>query len=94
MPRLENWSVITRTVNPFQAPELGFAALHGNVYDNPNFDDGDEVDTSVIKSIDLDKKVAQTRNTLYELGEPDAKWLEWLKENGYDLRQYHKPIPG
>lgn len=57
-PRLEDWTL------------LGNGSLHGKVYGNPRFEDGEYIITSLVQSLDLEGKKAQTRNTEYELGEP------------------------
>ena len=92
-PRLENWSVKQVTNSPYEAPELGFSAICGEVYNHPvpRHYDGKKIQTSRVKSINLDTNIAQTNNTTYELGTPSQEWLDWMKENGYELRQYHKP---
>ena len=36
-PRLENWGVTARTMDPYKAPEQGFPCLCGEVYDHPRF---------------------------------------------------------
>lgn len=72
MPRLENWTLMVRTDlygNTYQR-------LIGNVYGHPRADrdtgelcDGDNVKTSKLVSLDLDKGIAVTRSgTVYELG--------------------------
>jgi hypothetical protein len=67
MPRLENWSLID--VN-------GEESLAGYVYDDerkqPNsrqYADGHRLITSKVMSLDRAAGTAQTRNTLYSLGE-------------------------
>jgi len=62
--------------------------LCGDVYDHERFKDDTFVNTSRLTTIDIVKKEAQTLNTLYVLGEPDPKFLEYLKKNGYKLEDY------
>jgi hypothetical protein len=85
--RLENWSVITNAT-PYTAPEAIKAQLHGNVYGHERFDDGDEVTTSSLTSLSYAKRTALTQNTHYTLGEPDAKFVAWLAENGKRIEDY------
>lgn len=85
MPRLENWSIITNSKNPFFAPELQSRSLHGNVYGHPNFNDGDPVSTSTLKEFDYKNRVAKTRNTEYELGKISEEYQKCLEENNINL---------
>ena len=56
--RLEDWTL------------LGSGSLHGKVYGNPRFEDGEYILTSQVQTLDLEGKKARTVNTEYELGEP------------------------
>ncbi len=90
MPKLENWSMVNRNENSYQAPEQGIPALSGEVYNHPRFEDGLIVTTSSI----INKKgenVLTYSGSEYELGKvseeyekiyPDAKerLLNSLKE--------------
>ena len=66
MPRLESW---------FEIEVNGEQSLAGYVYDDERvtpqgeYSNGHRLVTSKIQTIDRDKKTAQTRNTLYQLGE-------------------------
>ena len=40
------------------------------------------------KKLDIENKVAQTRNTTYQLGEPLEEFMNWLNKNGYRLEDY------
>lgn len=57
--RLENWYLV---------PELN--RVFGNVYNNPNFEDGDRVRTSPVVSIEGD--ILKTQNSTYKLGKADS----------------------
>ena len=61
MPRLENWQLIT---------VYGRELLHGDIYDDHRFPDGENVYTSEVQSIDEKRREATTKNTTYILGEP------------------------
>lgn len=88
MPRLENWSVTAASNNPFLDPVCQSKRLHGNVYDNPNFNDGDSINTSVLKEFDYKNRLAKTRNTEYKLGEIDKDYEKYLEENNIVLEGY------
>jgi len=84
MPRLEQWAEID--VN-------GENSLIGYVYDdervqpNGKFSNGHRLITSKIQHLDVVNKTAQTRNTLYQLGEA-LQTKEKL-----DMGNYEKFIP-
>jgi hypothetical protein len=86
--RLENWSVIS-TGDAYTPPELRKIRLHGNVYGREGFEDGASVYTSSLTSLSYAKRTATTRSgTHYTLGEPDAKFVAWLAENGKRIEDY------
>ena len=64
MPRLENWYIGTGT---FDGEEISW--LCGNIYDDKRFIDGFPVRTSRLVRVDEENKIAETMNTVYELGE-------------------------
>lgn len=88
MPKLENWSITTNNDNPFLAPELRSIRIHGEVYQHENFTDGTKVTTSSVQELDLECNQAQTRNTLYTLGNPSEDYLKWLEQHGKSLEDY------
>ena len=71
--KLEHWSLVAD--DPYKAPELQRPSLRGEVYGNPNFDDGTIVITSTVMSVDVTTQSATTRSgSVYELGEVDPEW--------------------
>lgn len=78
MIRLENWAMVGD--DPFVPPELQIKRLHGFVYGHPNHEDGSEITTTRIISLELDSKLVNTRNTTYMLGKPEPEYLKFLKE--------------
>ena len=94
--KLENWKIVT--VDPYgngcTAPEQMIPCFVGNVYGDSRREDGKAIRTSQIKVLDPSLKLAATRNSVYELGEPDKEWLEWLTQNGYKLSDYVKKGKG
>lgn len=85
MSKLENWSVISSPVNPFQAPELWPTRLYGRIFDDPRFEDGMNVQTSSVQFLDVKNRIAKTRNTEYTLGEPSEEYKKYCAENNIEL---------
>jgi hypothetical protein len=80
--RLENWSAGKDMNDPYQAPETLSLKLQGNVYNHPNFRDGDRVCTSSV--VEVSARIVQTSSgSIYYLGEPNPKYLEYLKSIDY-----------
>jgi len=86
MPRLENWRYLSYSFG-YQTLDSQECFLSGAVYDDElnRFTDGDRIRTSTVQTLDIENMVAQTRNTQYILGEPDADYVKWLHENGVGL---------
>ena len=84
MIRLKNWSVIsTQKVNEYTSPELIFLKLQGKVYGHPNdnIKDGQDITTSKIIELDIEKNIAKTYSGhTYVLDSPDEKWTQWLRD--------------
>lgn len=91
MAKLENWSLVTDG-DFYQPPECMVFHLQGEVVGHPGHEDGKKVTTSSIKELNIEGRVASTRNTTYELGTPNPLWVEYLKEVKSDfyemLRKY------
>ena len=88
--RLENWSVVAIPDNPYQAPELIRMRIHGEVYGNPRFTDGELVTTSSVQKIE--GKNIYTLNSVYELGTPSAEYVQWCKDNNTYVPTDEVPI--
>ncbi len=89
MYRLENWSTGVR--NPYLAPEQQALYLHGDVYDRPSYEDGESISTTRIANVD--GNVITTRSgSVYLLGEPDPKFIEYCKEQGVYVPTKEVPI--
>ena len=80
MPKLENWSVISCFDNPFQDPEILPRCLIGDIYGDPHFEDGTTVITSTLQILDVKARIAKTRNTEYQLGEPSDDYRQYCKK--------------
>ena len=85
MLKLENWSVISYSDNPFQDPEILPQCLIGDIYGDPRFEDGMTVITSTLQILDVKARIAKTRNTEYQLGEPSDDYKQYCKNNNIEL---------
>ena len=88
--RLENWSVVSHPWSPYQPPELATIQIHGEVYGNPRFFDGEPITTSTVQ--DVIGNQVHTLNSVYELGQPSAKYIQWCKDNNHSLPTPGEPI--
>lgn len=57
----------------------------GEIYNDPRFDDGLFVCTSTLQILDIDARIAKTRNTDYQLGEPSDDYKQYCKDNNIEL---------
>lgn len=76
MPQLENWSIISSTIDPYKAPELSKPALRGNVFGHPRFEDGKLIHTSSIAGITKENHILTHSGSKYMLGEIDSEFDE------------------
>jgi hypothetical protein len=69
--KLENWALVDRPCDG-----LHFFAIHGTVYGNSKFADGEVITTSSIVDAFIENNVIQiqTRHNLYELGIIDPEY--------------------
>ena len=86
--KIEKWSVLSYGVDPYKAPEQAATVLAGFVSGHPKLSDGTQICTSPLQMISYRNKIALTTNTMYELGEPDPAFLEFLAQNGLSVEQY------
>lgn len=78
--KLENWSLCdSKNYSPYDPPELRRKSLQGNVYGHPQFNDGDHVVTSTVKTVN--GRIVSTQTRAYVLGTPSPDYLKWLEEN-------------
>lgn len=70
--RIEDWAVQN---NPYSAPEQRQQRLSGHVMNHPKVTDSERrAFTSNLVSIDVKAGRAETQNTIYELGKPNAEY--------------------
>jgi hypothetical protein len=83
--KIELWSTTVRG-SAWITPELRETILQGYIYGHPKHDEGRRVHTSPI--VKAEGRIVTTRSgTVYELGEPDPRWLRWLKANNLEYNE-------
>jgi hypothetical protein len=87
--RLENWA-ITSVGGEYDPPECRRRQIQGCVYDHPTRPDGEYIRTSDVRAIEGCE--VTTRNSVYTLGEPDPKYVEWCRQNGCHVPTPEQPI--
>ena len=84
--RIEDWST-TSSGQDHVHPELRDRSLHGKVYGHPSFDGGECITSSSLVSMDLKNKLAESRNTIFELGAIDPEFEKYCEETGFYLTE-------
>jgi hypothetical protein len=65
--------------------------LRGRVYNHSHIPDGIYVRTTPIKNIEGNKITTQN-GSIYELGEPDEKYIQWCRDNNLYVPTAEEPI--
>ena len=91
MITLDNWCVCFHRLDDHVAPESRHPYLHGIIKGHPLHKDGKEVTTSMITNVDGDK-ITTRSGTVYMLLEPEKKYVETCKENGWHIPTVNEPI--
>lgn len=70
-----------QVANWYFGPRMGqeYSSLHGTVLNHPRLGTIHGVDMSPIVSVDLRNGIVETRNTMYELAEPNPEYIQWLE---------------
>jgi hypothetical protein len=79
--KLDLWAVVdsgNRTAYEMLQPGQ---LLLGKAYGHQRIETGMFIFTSPIIHVDLDRRVAETKNTLYLLGEASADYKAWSREH-------------
>jgi hypothetical protein len=77
--RLENWAVVeSANIASYQALRAG-SLLVGKVFSHPTIGEGAFIFTSPIVCFDEKTKVAETRNTSYQLGQASREYKIWTE---------------
>lgn len=90
-PLLNNWSVILSEAGPLEDSGRIRVKLQGEIqgHPNPRFTDGEVIQSSELLGLDVGAKMAKTKHTTYELGEPDPTFLEYVENLGKQLSDYN-----
>jgi hypothetical protein len=72
---LENWALFKW----WGSAHAGYV-ICGDVFGDSGWRDGDDLRTSLIVNIDVEKNEAETLNTIYKLGKPALSEEELLKQ--------------
>lgn len=87
---------VKKSNNPtyrFTPPELIPNVMYGNVYGHPEFSDGSGVEASRVKTIKGKKVTTVSGREYICVGEPDERFLNWLKSQGKEYNP-EKPFDG
>lgn len=83
--RIENWKLVGFLESRYIAPEDVKMILVGEV---TMAGSKETVKTSEVLWFSHTSGIAETKNTLYNLGNPDPSWMQWIQEAGYALDHY------
>jgi len=89
---LENWSMTSTAsvIGEYDPPECRGMQIQGNVYDHPYYHEGEHITTSRVQEVA--GHVVRTLNSVYTLGEPDPKYIEWCRQQGCHVPTPDSPI--
>jgi hypothetical protein len=87
--RLENWSV-TSVSGEYDPPEYRRIQIQGNVFEHTYRPDGEHIRTSDVRAVE--GREVRTNNSVYTLGEPDQKYVDWCIANGCHVPTLEQPI--
>tara|TARA_B110001452_G_scaffold253545_2_gene244369 strand:+ start:1137 stop:1502 length:366 start_codon:yes stop_codon:yes gene_type:complete len=75
---LDKWSLSPIGLGPYDDPSLARGVLCiGTVLDHPNFEDGEEIQTSEVIEFDELECAMRTRNRTYSLGTVCPRYQRW-----------------
>ncbi len=75
---LDKWSLSPIGLGPYDDPSLASGFLcTGVVLDHPNFEDGEEIQTSEVVEFDELQGSMRTRNRAYSLGTVCPRYQRW-----------------
>jgi len=90
-PLLNNWSVILSEAGPHDDSERIRVRLQGEIqgHPNPRFTDGEVIQSSELITLDVNAKTAKTKHTVYDLGEVDPTFSEYVEDLGKQISDYN-----
>jgi hypothetical protein len=78
--RIENWAVV-QSGDAYTAPEAQVKQLSGQVFGHPRFEDGKQIVTSAIVTLDLSIRICFTKNSVYRLGVPHPDYAQMYPQS-------------
>ncbi len=82
--KIEQWYTAWATDNPYAPPEARGKSIIGLVYGSSKFKDGEQIKTGAIKEA-TGRVITTTSDEVYELGEPEPGYVEWMKKEGVEF---------
>jgi hypothetical protein len=94
LPILENWLLcFADNIDArYLAPEQISRHIEGNVYHYSKHQDGSFIRTSKIVEICKDGTIVTESGSVYRLGKPDNKYVEWCQKTGCHIPTPEEPI--
>lgn len=89
--RMEDWVVCPTINNVYIPPEQAGQSIKGKVYGHPRFEDGESVCSSRIVNV-CGRVIHTESGSVYVLGEPNADYVAWCKEQGVHVPTDEEPI--
>lgn len=84
MYKLEDWSV-SPIFNDYASPNHSELVLRGEVFDDPELDDGTLIRTAKIVGVEGDT-VRTSNGAVFTLGDPAPGYVKWCQKNGVPVR--------
>jgi hypothetical protein len=94
-PRLDHWAVLLAEAESYEPGDFKFR-LRGEIHGHPNprFTEGEVILSSPLISLDVTQRIAKTKNTVYDLGEPDPTFVEYVLGINKKLEDYNFSFEG
>ena len=77
--RIEDWSIVSSDLSPYQAPEVAIKRIQGSVFGSKSFDDGAKITTSPLISLECGLAVTKSGSN-YILGSVNSDYLNAYPE--------------
>jgi hypothetical protein len=91
MYKIKNWEMGGKYDPAFTAPEAQEYLIRGEIYNHPDFEDGESVRTASIKSVD-GKIITTNSGSEYELENPSEEYVMWCQGAGCHIPTEDEPI--
>ena len=82
---LTNWSFKPAPAPVHVAPELRGIMVCGHVHGNPNFNDGDKIESSNIANVQGRNVYTESGSHYFLVGEPSRGYAVWALDNGIKI---------